>query len=88
MRLAVVNNRIYVMGGDNGSTLGSTLQYDEDLNSWSTLSSMSTSRATFAIGAVGETIYAIGGYSRTSGTLSSTEKYSVPKSYYLIVKNP
>lgn len=88
LRLAAVNGRIYALGGDDGTSLASNLQYDEDMNTWTTLSSMNTGRATFALGAVGETLYAIGGYSRVSGTLSSMEKYKVPKAFYLWIKNP
>jgi N-acetylneuraminic acid mutarotase len=59
---AVVGNRIYAIGGYNGSYLSTNEEYDPSTDTWTTRKSMSTPRSGLAAAVVNNTIYAIGGY--------------------------
>jgi N-acetylneuraminic acid mutarotase len=72
-----MNGKIYAIGGHNvkvgdseGKSLSSTEVYDPSTNTWTTLASMSTARATLQIEVVDDKIYAIGGFD-----ISSVEVY-------------
>ncbi|MCK4739315.1 MAG: hypothetical protein KAT46_05145, partial [Deltaproteobacteria bacterium] len=76
--VAVVNNKIYVIGGDAGD--GSTVysaneEYDPATNSWTTKTSMPTPRLNLVVEAVNSKIYAIGGMDLLGTTYSVNEEY-------------
>jgi hypothetical protein len=63
MRVAVVNNKIYVLGGydDESKVLRVNEVYDPATNTWTTKAPIPTSRADFAIVVYQNKIYCIGG---------------------------
>jgi N-acetylneuraminic acid mutarotase len=74
---AVVNGRIYVIGGagEDNKTFGSVQVYDPAIGTWAACADMPTARGLFATGAVGGTIYAIGGTTIGRDKLSVVEAY-------------
>lgn len=65
--VAVFNNKLYVVGGSDGShSLNSTEVYDDETQSWAVGPSMTSSRANVEVAVVGERLYAVGGFSGTS----------------------
>jgi len=80
---AVVNGKIYVIGGDlnihaNRSTYGSPIveEYDPSTDTWTRKADMPTSRVLPGTCAVGGKVYAIGGLSSSGETvLSVVEQY-------------
>jgi N-acetylneuraminic acid mutarotase len=78
--VAVVNGRIYAIGGCNSQidgqthfygTINATEEYDPATNSWTEKAQMPTPRASFAIAVYENKIYVIGGYIKlTSGSSS------------------
>jgi N-acetylneuraminic acid mutarotase len=78
--VAVVNGRIYAIGGYNSQidgqthfygTINATEEYDPATNSWTEKAQMPTPRASFAIAVYENKIYVIGGYIKlTSGSSS------------------
>jgi len=59
--LAVVDGKIYAIGGYNGDYLNTTEMYDPTTDTWTTKASMPTPRTNFAIAVVQNKIFAIGG---------------------------
>jgi hypothetical protein len=61
--VAVVNNKIYAMGGQisGGSVTASTEVYDPVANTWAASVAMPTGRVGFAAAVIGNIIYAVGG---------------------------
>jgi hypothetical protein len=74
---AVVNGKIYVIGGFTGSSMVNiNEEYDPATNSWSTKSSTGfTARAGLDATAVNGKIYALGGTSNGSTPLNTNEEY-------------
>ncbi len=74
---AVVNGRIYVMGGAGADNkpVASVQVYDTATGTWSACADMPTARALFGASAVGGTIYAIGGTTRGLDKLAVVEAY-------------
>ena len=72
---AVVNNLIYVIGGNDGTTGSSAIVevYDPLSNTWSTKAPMPTGRGELGVAAVNGKIYAIGGYNGSA--LNTVEEY-------------
>jgi hypothetical protein len=68
---AVVNNEIYVIGGNVGNKLLNTVEkYNPATDAWTTgLASMPTARSDLAVVAVNGQIYAIGGSTSWAGTV-------------------
>jgi len=60
--VAVVNRRIYAIGGTNDSLLGTNEMYDPVTDTWTTKKPMPTPRSAFAIAVFQNKIYVIGGY--------------------------
>jgi hypothetical protein len=71
---AVVNNKIYAIGGWRSTYLTTNQEYDPSTDSWITKAHMPTPRADLAAAVVNNKIYAIGGYN-SSGYLSTNEVY-------------
>lgn len=65
---AVVNGKIYAIGGQSSMTdyngLTTVEEYDPSTNTWTTKPPLSEPRSYFAIAAVNDKIYIIGGYSQ------------------------
>jgi N-acetylneuraminic acid mutarotase len=59
--VAVVDGKIYVIGGQNGTALSTNEMYDPITNTWSSKKPMPTPRAYFGITVYQNKIYAIGG---------------------------
>ncbi len=70
---AVVNGKLYVIGGDNGKTINEA--YNPGTNTWASLAAMPTARRTSAIGVVGNKIYMIGGFTGGPTFLDTNEEY-------------
>jgi len=72
----VLGSVLYVIGGDNSSTIifSANEFYDPNTNSWSKAADMPTARAALGIAVVGGTIYAVGG-GGTGGYLATVEAY-------------
>jgi len=78
--VAVVDGKIYAIGGWNGSYLGTNEMYDPATDTWTTKKSMPTPRHGFGIAVYQNKIYAIGGItgptdSENSGFTGLTEVY-------------
>jgi hypothetical protein len=74
--VAATNNKIYAIGGSNGSYLGTVQAYDPSTNSWATKAVMTTARSGLAAammptGTFAGYIYAVGG---TNGSVLSTNQ--------------
>jgi N-acetylneuraminic acid mutarotase len=68
----VVNNKIYVVGGWNGSSCTSVVEaYDPATNTWATVASLPSGLCGVAAAGVNDKLYAIGG-GTTSGTAVPT----------------
>jgi len=60
---AVVNNKIYIIGGTNGLTwLNEVLEYDPLLDTWTRKADMPTPRSNLAVAVWDNKIYALGGW--------------------------
>ena len=78
---AVLNEKIYVMGGWNGYSAQSSLEeYDPVSNSWRTMASMPTARYSLATAVVNGKIYAVGGGAGGAGQFiySVNEEFTPP----------
>ena len=73
--VAVVNGKIYVIGGYNGSYLGTNEMYDPGADAWVTRASMPTPRAYFAVAVYRNKIYAITGSTSTYDATLANEVY-------------
>jgi|GEM_PF-3155841 len=71
--VAVVDGKIYVIGGYNRTALGVNECYDPATDSWTTKASMPTARYSLGVTVVDGKIYAIGGYN--SSRLGVNECY-------------
>jgi N-acetylneuraminic acid mutarotase len=74
---AVVNGKIYVMGGAGADNkpFASVQVYDPSAGTWAARASMPTARGLFGASAVGGTIYAVGGTTRGRDKLAVVEAY-------------
>ncbi len=77
MAAAVVNGRIYFIGGysDSGGYLATNEEYDPATNTWTTKEDMPTPRDGLAAAAVNGKIYAIGGYTSEPADVATVEEY-------------
>jgi N-acetylneuraminic acid mutarotase len=74
--VAVVNGKIYAIGGVNGDTqLAVNEEYNPVTDSWTTKALMPTARSGFAIAVYQNKIYCIGGTTGDSGFTGVTEVY-------------
>jgi len=78
MAAAVLNGKIYVIGGNPGSTGGlRTVEvYDPATDTWTMKSPMSLARGGLSVSIVNEKIYAIGGMTHPSGSFNKVEEYN------------
>jgi len=70
--LAVVEDKIYAIGGYNGTSLNVNEEYDPTTNTWTTKAPMPTARHSFAIVVYEDKIHVISGYTNSDppGTTS------------------
>lgn len=76
--LAVVDGKIYAIGGVNGNgsnCLNSVEEYNPATNTWTTKATMATARGLHEVTVLDGKIYAMGGIGPSSVALSSTEEY-------------
>ena len=76
--VATVNNKIYVIGGTNGTaSLKTVEEYDPATNTWATKANMTTARAYAAAAVVNGKIYVMGGTTNISSpsALKTNEAY-------------
>lgn len=74
--LAVIGDKVYAVGGFNGSLRVRTVDvYDAATDSWSTCSGMEARRSTLGVAVLNGCIYAVGGFDGSTG-LSSAEVFS------------
>lgn len=73
--LAVINGKVYAVGGFNGSLRVRTVDvYDAVLDKWSTCASMDARRSTLGVAVLNNCIYAVGGFDGSTG-LNTAEMY-------------
>jgi N-acetylneuraminic acid mutarotase len=74
---AVVNGKIYVLGGagEDNKPFGSVQVYDPATGTWAARANMPTARGLFGASAVGGTIYAVGGTTIGLDKLAVVEAY-------------
>jgi N-acetylneuraminic acid mutarotase len=70
--VAVVDGKIYAIGGYNGSYLATNEMYDPTTNTWTTKQPMPTARSMVGIAVVQNKIYVFGGVTGPSNFTSST----------------
>lgn len=74
----VINDRIYALGGWDGSKTVSTLEvFNPSTGVWETKAPMPTSRGWFATGVVDGKLYVLGGYRTATGTSASINTVEV-----------
>ena len=77
--LAVVNYRIYALGGYSGSVVSIVEEYDPVNDSWIRKSDMPTPKMNFVTAVINSKIYTIGGFSEYNG---GRIKYSIANEEY------
>ena len=76
LRVAVVNGKIYAIGGANQEGFSATTEeYDPTTNTWTFKASMPTARSAFGIAVYQNKIYCIGGYADGFSTTGVNEVY-------------
>ncbi|WP_368292719.1 kelch repeat-containing protein [Dehalobacter sp. TBBPA1] len=80
------NNKVYCVGGYNGSYLNSTEVYDPAANLSTTAGSLNTARYGLAVAATDSKIYAIGGY-YSGGYTNKAEVYDTTTNIWSYVAN-
>ncbi len=73
--VAVVNNKIYAIGGWDGDYVSANEEYDPTTNTWTTKASMPTARLGFAIFVHENKIHVMGGYVNGMRPTSAHEVY-------------
>ncbi|MBI5554322.1 MAG: hypothetical protein HY920_00525 [Elusimicrobia bacterium] len=75
--IAVVSNKIYVIGGESDSydVVQTVEEYDPTTDTWTSKADMPTARVALIAGVVGGKIYAIGGYDAGYNVLATVEEY-------------
>lgn len=73
--LAVLGDKVYAVGGFNGSLRVRTVDvYDAATDSWTTCNNMEARRSTLGVAVLNGMIYAVGGFDGSTG-LSSAEVF-------------
>ena len=73
MSAGVMDEKVYAVGGNNGSITGLNRAYNPALNTWASKVAMTTAREGFAVAVIGGKLYAVGGYE--GGYLNNNEEY-------------
>lgn len=75
--VAVLNNRLYVCGGRDGSACHRSVEaYDPHTNKWSLRTPMIRRRSGVSLGVLNGLLYALGGYDSPANTANNS---SVPR---------
>ncbi|XP_022916603.1 ring canal kelch homolog [Onthophagus taurus] len=75
--LAVINGKVYAVGGFNGSMRVHTVDvYDASTDQWNPCVSMEARRSTLGVAVLNGCIYAVGGFDGSTG-LNSAEKFDI-----------
>ncbi|HEX3043696.1 MAG TPA: kelch repeat-containing protein, partial [Bacillota bacterium] len=69
------NNKVYAVGGTNGSALATVEEYDIVTNTWTSKASLKTARYGAGVEAINGKIYAVGGMSSSSSYFNTLEEY-------------
>ena len=80
---AVVNGKIYVIGGANPSAVATVEEYNPALNSWASKANMPTARSGLVCSVVNDKIYAIGG----SEGMKTVEMYNPSNNTWTTKRN-
>lgn len=84
--LAVINGKVYAVGGFNGSLRVRTVDvYDASLDQWSTCASMEARRSTLGVAVLNDCIYAVGGFDGSTG-LNTAEMFDPRTQEWRIIK--
>lgn len=76
-KIAVMNRKIYAIGGYGAGYINSVEEYDPSTDKWVSKAAMPTARREHEVITVGEKIYALGGNGGSSNTvLNSVEEYN------------
>ena len=73
---AVINGKLYAIGGNNGVQLSNVEIYDPATNTWTTGTAEPTARYGGAAGVIGSKIYATGGYDASNLINGSLDVYT------------
>ena len=75
----LINNKIYVVGGENenGQESDSVYEYDPIANSWRTLRKLPSARAGVALAAISSRLYAIGGQNNNNDVVNTNFRGSL-----------
>ncbi|KAF2368914.1 BTB/Kelch-associated [Trinorchestia longiramus] len=83
--LAVVDGRVYAVGGFNGSLRVRTVDvYDPASNTWTGCANMEARRSTLGVATIDGKIYAVGGFDGSTG-LNSAEVYDPRKAEWRMI---
>ena len=75
--MAVLDGKIYVVGGFNGAFLATVEVYDPATNAWSQAAAMGTGRSNLGVAVLGGKLYAAGGRNGTGSMHSSVSLMEV-----------
>ncbi|CAH0564270.1 unnamed protein product [Brassicogethes aeneus] len=85
--LAVLNGKVFAVGGFNGSLRVKTVDsYEAGLDLWSAMESMEARRSTLGVAVLNNCIYAVGGFDGSTG-LSSAEMYDPQVGKWKIIQS-
>lgn len=85
--VAVLKNRLYAIGGYNGSErLNTVEEFDAETKRWSRVASMNCNRSAVGAVTVGQSIYVCGGFDGIS-SLDTVEKYETVSDTWTYVAN-
>ena len=73
---AVINGKLYAIGGNNGASLATVEIYDPATNTWTTGTPEPTARYGGAAGIIGSKIYVTGGYDASNVINGSLDVYT------------
>lgn len=84
--LAVINGKVYAVGGFNGSLRVRTVDvYDPSTDQWSNCASMEARRSTLGVAVLGDCIYAVGGFDGSTG-LNTAEMFDPRTQEWRVIK--
>ena len=81
--VAVLDGKLYAVGGYGAGALSSVERYDPATNAWEAVAPMATARCHLAVAVLDGKVYAVGGFS--GGDLSSVERYDPATNAWQVV---
>ena len=73
--MAVLDSKLYAVGGYDGDSHSSVERYDPALDAWEAVAPMGEERSRPGLAVLDGKLYAVGGYNHDDGYLSSVERY-------------